>query len=205
MKKLDFKIFRFDSLSDYEFYYKPYIYDDTFSTIKELLFQVKKDDVYFDFDEDDEYVSINQYFFNINEKIKNITSKCGYEFTINPLSTKYAKKDLIIDDSEFIKNFNIFRQFIGENELEEYKKLKIFYYSSAVLKYHEQYIGDSAIIFAYNMIKKYPKYKIDILHAISNPENGIQNYIKNKFFPLADSDVLKIKSMLIENKILKGI
>lgn len=202
MKKLDFKVFRFDSKSDYELYYKPYVYPNSFKTLKDLLLEIKKDDIYFDFDKNEEYIKINEYYFRLDDTIENITQKCSFSFTIEPLSTKYAIKDLITDDSKFLSIFEFFKPYVDKNDFILYKKLKPFYYSSAILKYNEDYLGDSAMIFTYDMIKLHYNYKYDLLKIISNPENGIKNYVKNKFFNEYDYKINELKKMLVDYKLV---
>lgn len=205
MKKLDFKIFRFDSKSDYEFYYKPYVYQNTFSTLKDLLNQVKKDDIYFDFDEKDSYLMVNEFYFKLDDKIEQIIQKCSNEFVIEPLSTKYAIKDLITNDEKFLKIFDMFKPFVDKKDFNLYKSLKVYYYSSAILKYNDDYIGDSALIFAYEMIKLHGNHKYNLLELISNPENGILNHVENKFFNEHEEKILELKKMLIKYELLKQI
>lgn len=183
MKKLTLKIFRFDKDKDYESYYKPYIYSnyENFATLHDLLLQVQDDDIYFEFEKNDEaYILINQNPYQLQTPLEKILKSHGFELLIEPLSLKRAIKDLIIDKSDFLAQFEIFKSFATQKDKKEYESLAHLYYTSEILSFKADCFGDSLFYFAYKMIQKYPQKKEEILKLLSDKEKGIFYHIPSK-------------------------
>ncbi|QKF64490.1 hypothetical protein [Campylobacter corcagiensis] len=173
---LEVEIFRFEAGLDYASYYKPYLYEKwNFKNLKELLDDIKKGDPYFKFD-GVEWVKLNHHLVNLEENLDEILALTGDIIKISPLYKKRSVKDLIIDDSDFLKAFDKFSEFKSEKEF--YKSLKPLFYSNRVLKFKEDFIGNSAFVFAKHLIDKFPSKKDEILEII---KDEIHYYITPKF------------------------
>ncbi|ECZ4078089.1 hypothetical protein F8D33_05695, partial [Campylobacter jejuni] len=145
MKKLELRIFRFDKTKDYEAYYKPYIYDnyENFASFYDLLLQVQDDDIYFDFDKDeDTYIVVNKQIIPLFTPLEKIAKEFDFSLCIEPLSTKRAIKDLIIDKNDFLDKYKYLEKFGNEEDKKLYAKYDYLYYASEILDYLPEYMGD---------------------------------------------------------------
>ncbi|MBF7048428.1 DUF5644 domain-containing protein [Campylobacter volucris] len=203
--KIILRIFRFDKNSDYLAYYKPYVYNsDDFQSVYDLLLQVKEDDIYFDFDENSEScIKINQIAIRQRRNLKNIIQEFGTELIIEPLDTKRAIKDLIMDKSDFYDKLHLFDGLIDTHDIELYKQYDFLYYTSEVREFLPQYLGDSFFIFAYKMLLKYPDKTPQFLKLVADEENGIYYHTTFKnFISFNESDyeayIKELKKMLVK-------
>lgn len=132
--QITLRIFRFDKDSDYLAYYKPYVYDSkNFKSVYDVLSQIKKDDIYFDFEENPEScIKVNQVTIRQRRDLNNIIERFGKELIIEPLDTKRATKDLIMDKSDFLEKLELFKGLIDIHDIELYKQYDFLYYTSEV-------------------------------------------------------------------------
>ncbi|CAM4066543.1 DUF5644 domain-containing protein [Campylobacter armoricus] len=200
--KITLKIFRFDKNSDYLAYYKPYVYEsNNFKRIYDVLVQIKKDDIYFDFEENPEAcIKINQLAIRQRRILNNIIEQFGNELTIEPLDTKRATKDLIMDKSDFLEKLDLFKGLIDIHDVELYKQYDFLYYMSEVREFLPEYLGDSFFIFAYKMLLKYPEKTPQFLKLVADEDRGI--YYHTKFTNFITSNALDYESYIKELKVM---
>lgn len=161
---LEIRLFRFDTKIDILSYCKPYFYENyDFKTLKDLLNDIKKNDPYFDFT-GVKFVKINGTIVSIDEDLSSIVHAFSNELLITPLSEIRAVKDLITNNDDFIKKFEAFVEFEGEKEF--YLSLEPLFYSNLALRYSENFLGNSAFVFAKYLLQKYPEKKEVILGII---------------------------------------
>ncbi|ECP4285864.1 hypothetical protein FZT49_05815, partial [Campylobacter jejuni] len=199
MKKLELRIFRFDKTKDYEAYYKPYIYDnyENFASFYDLLLQVQDDDIYFDFDKDeDTYIVVNKQIIPLFTPLEKIAKEFDFSLCIEPLSTKRAIKDLIIDKNDFLDKYKYLEKFGDEEDKKLYAKYDYLYYASEILDYLPEYIGDGVFYLASKMIEKYPEKKIEILKTLADKEKGIFYHLESK------NEILETTIKNLQNEIL---
>ncbi|EAL1432909.1 hypothetical protein FCO00_05390 [Campylobacter coli] len=199
MKKLELRIFRFDKTKDYEAYYKPYIYDnyENFASFYDLLLQVQDDDIYFDFDKDeDTYIVVNKQIIPLFTPLEKIAKEFDFSLCIEPLSTKRAIKDLIIDKNDFLDKYKYLEKFGDEEDKKLYAKYDYLYYASEILDYLPEYMGDGVFYLASKMIEKYPEKKIEILKTLADKEKGIFYHLESK------NEILEITIKNLQNEIL---
>lgn len=166
------KIFRFDTKKDVLAYVKPYFFDDlSFKTLADLLMAVKQTDPYFDFSQTN-YVKINGAVASINTDFQDILSFFENELEIYPLCEKRVVKDLNIDDSDFWGKFEPFAKFCQNEDKAFYSSLKPYFYADFIKDYEPNFIGFSAIIFAFYLSKKYPSKMAEILTLINDKKFG---------------------------------
>ncbi|EAJ2863563.1 hypothetical protein DA811_06750 [Campylobacter coli] len=199
MKNLELRIFRFDKQKDYEAYYKPYVYDnyENFATLYDLLLQVQDDDIYFDFEKNDKsYIVVNKEFLPLNTPLEKIAKEFDFSLCIEPLSTKRAIKDLIIDKNDFLDKYKYLEKFGDEEDKKLYTKYDYLYYASEILDYLPEYMGDGVFYLASKMIEKYPEKKIEILKTLADKEKGIFYHLESK------NEILETTIKNLQNEIL---
>ncbi len=203
---LDTRTFFFNADTDFLAYYKNNdIKIDNEKNIKDLLFHLDDTDADFSFSKQNTFLQINGVSIEGSVSIKEAVEIFGTSWKIEPVSTFRAIKNLIINDDDFIEKYSLLEEFGDDDDFKEYKKLFREYYASIMLKYNQDYFGDSIFIHAYYLIEKYPLKKNDILKVIDMP-NGIWLYEKEcNFYPKNDNDqkINSLKDMLKEDK-LKG-
>lgn len=173
MIKFKLNIFRFDAKMDYLPYFKKYdISIDESESLCELLKKVKSEDVYFDFDPK-EFVKLDGYALKTDVLLKDIYEKFGSEITIEPLSKKRSTKDLIIDKKDFYDAFSKAESIIGSEYKKRYEELIGYFYSSEMLNYNKNYLGDALFITVYEAIKDKPQVREEALKLIADDEIGI--------------------------------
>lgn len=199
MKNLELRIFRFDKQKDYEAYYKPYVYNnyENFATLYDLLLQVQNDDIYFDFEKNDKsYIVVNKEFLPLNTPLDILVKKYDFNLIIEPLSTKRSVKDLIINKDDFLEKFKYLAPFASEEDKKLYEKYDYLYYSSEILDFLPEYMGDAVFYLASKMIEKYPEKKIEILKTLADKEKGIFYHLESK------NEILETTIKNLQNEIL---
>jgi hypothetical protein len=112
---------------------------------------------------------------------------CGRDWTIEPISTFRAAKDLLVDSRDFFDKYALLEPFGDESDKAHYESLIREYYASGTLAYNQDYMGDSMFLHAHHLIEKYPTKKREILKAIDGI-NGIGLYEKEcNLYPYHDS------------------
>ncbi len=184
---LDTRTFFFNAETDFLAYYRNHeIKIDDSKKLIDVLEEVQKRDEIFEYPKDDTQLVINGVSVKGSLDIKKAVELFGSTWTIDPISTYRAIKDLVIDDSDFIQKHEILAPFIEDDkDFEYYKSLKPIYYASSGLDYSQYYMGDSMFIYAHYLIKRYPAKKAEILKAIDKPE-GIWMFEKEcSMYPLS--------------------
>jgi hypothetical protein len=195
---LDTSTFLFDAKRDYLPDYKRHtITIDDALKVKDLLLEIKKREHFFDFRKTNTMLQVNGVSIKGSLEIKTAVELFGTDWVIEPISTFRAKKDLIIDDSDFYEKYALLEPFGDEEDFKYYKTLIRDYYASGTLAYDQDYYGDSMFIYAHYLIEKYPEKKAAILEAIDTP-NGIGLYEKEcNMYPYHDN-AQKIYALLKE-------
>ena len=181
MKKLELRIFRFDKDKDYEAYYKPYVYDnyENFATFYDLFLQIKNDDIYFEFEQNEKaYIVVNKQFMPILTPLEKVIKEKCFELLIEPISIKRSIKDFLINRSDFLAKFKYLAKFADDEDKKFYESLDYLYYSSEILDFHKDFMGDALFCLAFEMIQKYPGKKQEILKIIADKESGIFYHLK---------------------------
>lgn len=178
MKKIIFRIFKFDAKRDYEFYLKPYEISkedilDTF-TLFDILKIIKEQDMYFNLPKTTNYVRIENKIISLNTNALELINSFGDDISIYAISEKRAYLDLDINEDDFLDKFKYFKNLCDESDYELYKTYNFLYYASNCIEFNENYLGDSAFIFAKKMCEKYPQKEKEFLEIIKNKEGGIE-------------------------------
>lgn len=204
--KLDIKLFHFNAKNDYLAYYtQNKISIDDELKIKDLLVELENKNPRFSFKKSSIMLQIDGVSVKGTLKIKEIVNLFSNEFTIEPISTYHAIKDLEIDDSDFLEKYSLLEKFGDETDLKKYKTLKRDYYASNTLKYNRDYYGDSMFIYASYLIEKYPEFESDILNAIDDTD-GIRLYeFEDNIHPKnSTKEIVEALKEKLPKKTLKG-
>ncbi len=202
--EMEVTVFRFDAKSDYLPYFKRHLVSvDSEEKLEDLLKKIKDEDISFDYPEDQNAaVKVEGKNLFIKTSIKDLVNEFGTEFGIYPLSEKRAIKDLIIDKRDFYEKFDLIDPFVDSIDKKRFEEMIIYHYASDVIRYCDEYLGDALILFAYEMVEKYPAQTENILKILARKDNGIflHTPICNKIFPKAYHIERKINRL--KNKIL---
>ncbi len=193
--KLEISLFKFDKNSDYLPYYtKHFLKVENEKNILDILKTINKSAKLGFKDCEDFDLVINGIYVKASITLNEIVENFGKELTIEPISIRRANNDLLIDDNDFKDKLKVLKEFIDENDEANYAELKQYYYASNSLTYYSDYIGDSVLIFAHELIEQKPAYENYILHALNEVEIGAQFHtnLENRIY---DFD------LTIENKI----
>jgi hypothetical protein len=196
--KLEISLFKFDKNSDYLPYYtKHFLKIENEKNILEILKTINKtaklgfkDCKNFD-------LVINGVYIKADITTKEIVENFGKELTIEPISIRRAYNDLLIDDNDFIEKFKILKNYTTDEDEVTYANLKQYYYASNTLNYNSDYIGDSVLLLAYDLIQKTPNNSNYILNVLNDFEIGAQYHtsLENRIYNIDDSIEEKIKDI----------
>lgn len=171
--KIDLELFRFDIDMDYLPYYtKLQINIDDSNTILDLLNKIKvnvKDYGYKEYG----FKIGDVVIFDFNLKIKELVSKFGKRWTVNPLHQKLVTKDLIINTNIFFNKISILEKY-GLNEDKDFIASFIPYaYATPISMEFDNYLGEAFFAIAYSIYQT--NRDNSILELVANMENGIFN------------------------------
>lgn len=183
--KLEISLFRFDKDSDYLPYYtKHFLKIESEKNLLDILKTINQTSSFGFAKSEDFDLVINGIYVKASITINELVQNFGKELTIEPSSIRRAYNDLLIDERDFEERINILEDFIDDEDVENYKNLKQYYYASNTLNYKSDYIGDSILILAYDLIQKNPKQKTHILSALNEVEVGAQYHtnLENRIY-----------------------
>lgn len=171
--KLEISLFKFDKNSDYLPYYtKHFLKVENEKNILDILNTINKNaKLGFENSTDFDLV-INGVYVKASISLKEVLENFGQELTLEPVSIRRANNDLLIDDKDFKEKIEILKEFVQEEDKNEYLKLKPYFYASNTLNYKSDYIGDAILILASNLIQKNPKNSNSILLSLDEQEIG---------------------------------
>ncbi|MDR1460457.1 MAG: DUF5644 domain-containing protein [Campylobacteraceae bacterium] len=201
---LDISAFRFNAKTDFLSYYKQYkIKIDKNAQLLDVLNLIKKQDKNFSFSNNNFLaVKINHIGVYTHTTVKTIVEKLGTtDLKIEPLSEFRAVNDLDIDTSDFEKKIELLKPFTKEERDEEcYRELVSYYYISPSLEFEREYFGDSFLLFAIFLIKKYPENRDKILKIIADEDCGIWLYVPYGNLIMTSQNAITVEENIAELK-----
>lgn len=153
--KLEISLFRFNCKCDYLPYYTKHFIN--ISTEKNLLelFKTLNQSQNFDFEDSlNSSIFVNGLAVDMSISIDELVSAFGKELTFEPLSTKRAYKDFLINDDDFYAKLEILKPLVSDHFKKLYGDYKKYYYASNTLKYEDEYMGDALVLLAYDIIRE---------------------------------------------------
>ncbi|MDR2342312.1 MAG: DUF5644 domain-containing protein [Campylobacteraceae bacterium] len=201
---LNISAFRFNAKTDFLPYYKNYkIKTEENAKLSDVLNLIKDQDSSFSFSNNRFLaIKVNRIAAYTHTSIKTIMDKLKTtDIKIEPINEFRAINDLEIDTSDFDKKIEILRPFIKEKIDEEYyRELISYYYISPSLEFEHEYFGDSILLFAVYLIKKYPQNRDEILKIIANENYGIWLYTSYGNLIMTHQNAVNIEDSATELK-----
>ncbi|MDR2790766.1 MAG: DUF5644 domain-containing protein [Campylobacteraceae bacterium] len=199
MPLLAVKAFRFNAKSDFLPYYKNYeISLKEEDTLTDILNGIKKQDREFNFSNNQFIgVRVNSFVAPLNVHVRTLTRFLKTDtIVLEPLSEFYAMNDLEVDMGAFLKHLERFKTFIDDEDAKLYKEFVSYYFASGAIEFEREYFGDSFMLFAASLIKKYPQKRDDILRLCADEKCGIWLHVSVK-----NTMLLYLKAIDMENSI----
>ncbi|EJD3102922.1 DUF5644 domain-containing protein, partial [Campylobacter jejuni] len=150
---------------------------------------------------DKSYIVVNKEFLPLNTPLDILVKKYDFNLIIEPLSTKRSVKDLIINKDDFLEKFKYLAPFANEEDKKLYEKYDYLYYSSEILDFLPEYMGDAVFYLASKMIEKYPDKKIKILKTICDTQKGIFYHLTSKNEDL-ENTIKNLQKEIIDLKLI---
>ncbi|ELE3136058.1 DUF5644 domain-containing protein, partial [Campylobacter coli] len=154
----------------------------------------------FDKDEDT-YIVVNKQIIPLFTPLEKIAKEFDFNLCIEPLSTKRAIKDLIIDKNDFLDKYKYLEKFGDEEDKKLYAKYDYLYYATEILDYLPEYMGDAVFYLTSKMIEKYPDKKIKILKTICDTQKGIFYHLASKNEDL-ENTIKNLQKEIIDLKLI---
>ncbi|MDR1614964.1 MAG: DUF5644 domain-containing protein [Campylobacteraceae bacterium] len=195
--------FRFNAKNDFLPYYKKYeIATGEEDILLDVLNGIKKYDKNFTFSTNQFIgIRVNSFVVSLNMRIKTLIKFLKTDtITIEPLSEFYALNDLDMDMSAFLKQLDYLEPFIENDDKEQYKEFVSYYFASPAIEFEREYFGDSFMLFAMFLIKKYPHKRYAILRIAADEKRGIWLHTSIKNTMLLYSKALDIENSIFELK-----
>ena len=208
---LELSVFRFNADTDFLRYYKEYKVTVTSykaQRLIDILKEIRSMDRHFSFDTDKKtYVKVNGKTTRVDTSVQELIKCLGTSLKIEPLAENRAVNDLIINDDDFNAKLAIFNGIIEHNDTLRYKEYKHLYYTSDMLRFNPNYIGNAVLALAEDLIKKYPDREVEILEKLCDEESGIWLYTPSckKFYSSSDEKDLDKKVTSLKRKIFEKV
>lgn len=200
--KLEISLFRFDYKSDYLPYYTKHflkIKSKEFRLLDLLNLLNEENEFAFKNCKDFDLV-INKIYVKASISLEELTKKFGKELVIEPISIKRAYKDLLINEEDFINKLEILDGYIDTSFKHRYEELKRYYYASNTFEYYNDYIGDSLLILAYEIIEQNPNLEDIILKKLKEYEISASYHtcLENRIYNFDNTIKKKIRQIQIK-------
>lgn len=172
---LQVRAFFFNSATDYLPYYKNFeITTQKDATLLDVLSKVKAKNPDFSFPNKNVILRVNDQVTTAETLVSEVVEAMGTEFQIDPALTYRSNNGLILNDDDFMENFELLAAYASEEDKAYYESLYTLHYASETTNYNRQYIGDAVLLLASKMIADGNENKEAILTAISDEFNGIR-------------------------------
>ncbi|MEA3490766.1 MAG: hypothetical protein U9R27_02610 [Campylobacterota bacterium] len=199
---LKIKAFFFNSETDYLPYYKNFsieLREDMNS--RDLLTSIKEQNESFSYPKENLLFRVNDLIVDSDQSMSEVVERLGTSLQIDPVDSYRSTNGLNIDDSDFMKSYELLAPFASEEELEYYKTLYDLHYASETVKFDRDYIGDAVLLLAHKMISEGSGQKEEILKAITSPHSGLFDceYENNFFNAQEHTDAIEELKMMAKH------
>lgn len=204
--RLEISLFRFDYKSDYLPYYtKHFIKVDKQKNLLDILNTInEKEPFSYEKNECSEIV-VNKQFLDCSISCEELVKNFGKDLIIEPISIRRSCSDFIINDDDFKSKLELFTPYLTEDNKQKYLDYKKYFYASNTLGFEKDYIGDAALLFAYDLIKEDKSVEKEILKIIEEHMVGAQYHtsLENRVYNLDSQITEKINAIRELLKITK--
>jgi hypothetical protein len=165
---LEIKAFFFNAQTDYLPYYKNFSIElaEDMQT-KDILAFIQE------YPEENLIFKINGLVIDGDQNMSEVVERLGTSLQIDPVNSYRSSNGLIIDDSDFMKSYEILAPFASDEDLEYYKTLYALHYASETENFDHTYIGDAILLLAHKLITAGSEQKEEILEAITFPYSSL--------------------------------
>ncbi|MDO7253612.1 DUF5644 domain-containing protein [Helicobacter cappadocius] len=200
--KLELNVFRFDANKDYSATYEKctleYQKHFTLKNILELL-PLRN----FEYDKNIS-LKINGISIFEDVKVEDLVENFGKQWNIEPISTRYAYKDLLIDKNavmDFYRNFFTTAEFLTQSEKDEFFKFININFISP--QKNPDYFGDGFFLYIKWLLTRYPNEAKRFLESIADVKNGVMNFVSVADFIYPknhqiDEEIFELQKMLTQ-------
>jgi hypothetical protein len=171
---LEIKAFFFNAQTDYLPYYKNFSIElaEDMQT-KDILAFIQEQNENFAYPEENLIFKINGLVIDGDQNMSEVVERLGTSLQIDPVNSYRSSNGLIIDDSDFMKSYEILAPFASDEDLEYYKTLYALHYASETENFDHTYIGDAILLLAHKLITAGSEQKEEILEAITFPYSSL--------------------------------
>ncbi|PAF42490.1 DUF5644 domain-containing protein [Helicobacter sp. 11S02596-1] len=200
--KLHLSVFRFDAKRDYNPAYEKCDFEyDPESLLSNVLESLPLRDLAYD---KTIALKINQIAVFEDLSVSDLVVRFGKEWVLEPISIKYAFKDLCIDKQAvlgFYQRFLDGGDFLSATEKAELTKFLNINFISP--QRNPDYFGDGFFLYVKWLFMRHPKEAKRLLESIAEPKNGVMNFVSVKHFVYPESDgidkeIFEIQKMLTQ-------
>ena len=206
--KLEISLFRFDYKSDYLPYYtKNFVKIKNEKNLLDLLNNINNEHP-FEYKNCEGFcVALNGIYTTVDVTIEKLVENFGKDLTVEPMSIRRSHTDLLINDADFRERLSILSKFTSNEDIKKYETYKIYFYASNTINFEYDYIGDSLLLLACDLIDKNPSNEKEILEILSKYECGAQYHtsLENRILDFDLSIEEKIVSLKRKLKLSKSI
>ena len=172
--KLEIRAFFFNAKTDYLPYYKNFsIKVDDDATAKDLLVKIQEENENFSFPKQKLFMKVNGLVVEAKQPVSALVERLGTSLQIDPVNSYRSNDGLKINDSDFMKSFELLVPYASESDLKYYKTLYALHYASETENFDREYIGDAVLVLAHKMITEGSEHKEAILEAITSVNSGL--------------------------------
>ena len=197
---LEIKAFFFNAQTDYLPYYKNFSIElaEDMQT-KDILAFIQEQNENFTYPEENLIFKINGLVIDGDQSMSEVVERLGTSLQIDPVNSYRSSNGLIIDDSDFMKSYEILAPFASDEDLEYYKTLYALHYASETENFDRTYIGDAILVLAHKLISAGSEQKEEILEAITYPYSSLLDceYENNLFHAQDHSAAIEELKMMI--------
>ncbi|WP_104759795.1 DUF5644 domain-containing protein [Helicobacter bizzozeronii] len=186
--KLQIRVFRFDAKNQYNPSYPLCIVEYLPEwRLKDVLEHIPFPD--FGYDATHLGLKINQIAIFENLLVSELVQRFSAEWVLEPLAAEYALKDLLMDESAILGQYQSFLQsapFLSASEQSELAKYININFITP--KKQAGYYGDGFFLYVRWLMTRYPTRAKDFLQSIAHDKYGVMHFVslKNYLYPPSD-------------------
>jgi len=172
--ELEVRAFFFNAKTDYLPYYKNFTMTlNSDDSVEAILAEIKKQNEIFAYPAEKLIFKINDYIVDASVTVGDVVNRFGETLQIDPALSYRSNDCLIMDNSDFMKSFELLAPYANDEDKAYYESLYATHYASETFKFSHDYIGDAILLLAYKMIDSDSEHKEAILKVISEHYDGL--------------------------------
>lgn len=179
MDKVQLEVFAFEAGVDYLPYYKKLCFQaKSNQTLRDLLIFLSQEISGYACDIEHLALRINGIAIFENLEMIDLTQRFGNEWQIEPISTYYAYKDLLVDKKALRKKYDTFfawADFLSVEEREELDKYLLLNLITPMS--NDEYLGDGFFLYLKWLLARHPEKLGEILEWVIEPQSGVLNFV----------------------------